>query len=106
MNLRRRPRRARDFPQEGAFALIAFDEVDRSAGLSGEPDRQNHAGKPGAGAEIDPSFGARRKIEKLRAIGDMPRPDFRETRFGDQIGDFSPSREEIDVEGEALFCFT
>ena len=48
MNSRGGARRTGDFEQEGAFALIAFDKMNQSAGLFGEADRQNHTRKSSA----------------------------------------------------------
>ena len=54
MDLGGRAGGARDLAQESAFALIALDEMHKRPRLIGELDGENHAGKAGAGAEVDP----------------------------------------------------
>ncbi len=44
--------------------------------------------------------------QKLGAVGDVPRPDGREGRFGNEIGRPAPPGEEVDEDREALLCFT
>ena len=56
-------------PQEGAFPLIAFDEMDGAACPPGEQDRDHQPGKPGAGAEVEPATAPRepgRAVERCR----------------------------------------
>ena len=71
--------------EERALPLVALDQRH---GRAGRTDQRDHdAGKPGAGADVDPMPGSRRQPgqqrRQLRAVGDVPRPDARADRPGD-----------------------
>src|ERR1700722_19854441 len=99
MDLGGRAGGARDLAQESAFALIALDEMHKRPRLIGELDGENHAGKAGAGTEVDPSSCGGRGREGLRAVGGMAARDILEAASADQIGDLAPSGKQVDEDG-------
>ena len=47
-----------------------------------------------------------RQLKQLQRIGNVPRPDNRDLRVGDEIEFFLPVDQQIDEQLETFFCFT
>ena len=84
--------------QEGAFAPVGLDEMDKCARLVRIFDRGHKPRKSGARAEIEPPprWGHRRR--NLERIGEMSDPAIVQARFADEIDGAPPFFEEICVD--------
>ena len=79
--------------------------MDARAGDVGEQDGDDHAGKAGARAEIDPAPRVGCERRELGRIGDVARPHCGEARRGNEIGDVAPAGEQVDVDREPRLSF-
>jgi hydroxypyruvate isomerase len=106
MDLRRNLEFLHRLAQEIGLFANALNEMNLGAGLVGQRAGDRDAGEAGTGAEIDPGLGVRRQVEELERIGDVPGPNDRNCRAGDQIEFRLGVEKEIDIRLKPLFCFT
>src|SRR6266487_122162 len=92
MHACRRFGEALSLAQECGLFCIAFNEMDMSAGATRKRAGDRQAGKSAARAEVDPNARLGRKVEKLEGIGDMPRPQMRNSGWRDETGGPLPSQ--------------
>ena len=92
MHRSRRPRDALSLAQECGFFLITVNEMYGHSGLISERDRDHEAGESTTGPEVGPNPCLRRKIEKLKRIRDVARPQVGDGRGRDEVGGTLPAQ--------------
>ncbi len=99
------PGQAGDLPQEGAFAPIAFHQMDGETTLEtgyGEDETR----EAGAGTEIQPGPRLRGQVEQLQGIRDVAGPDLGERGRPNEILDPLPPHQLGDEDLQTGECFT
>jgi len=92
--------------QERGLLANALDQVDLRTFGVGKRAGNDDPRKSGARSEVGPHSSVGSQIQELERVGDMPRPDHRDGRAGDQICVFLPIDQELDKAIKPSRCFT
>src|SRR5690348_1314258 len=92
--------------QERGLLALALDQMHGGAWLTGEHASENEPGEAAAGADVEPSPGARREIDELERVRDMAGPDLADRGGADQVRMALRREEELDEAIEQGSCFT
>jgi hypothetical protein len=94
---------SRRLAQELRLAPIGFDEMHLRHAHGGE----HEAGQAGAAAEVRQRGATRRQMpEELGGIEDVATPGIGEGRGADEVDRLLPLAQQLEIERQALHCFT